>query len=171
MSASDDYGSGPASGSDFDDEDDHNDEDQDIHQELLKTHNPPLAAALENLNENKLRDIIALLATSNPGVEAALEAALFISADNTSTTTPDAPSATRKRKASADEQLDSGRATQTRRVERYRVCRNCLGNFDSTTNSDTSCTYHPEYSEADYDGDFWADHDEDCHGNQKQMRI
>ncbi|KAK0760642.1 hypothetical protein N5P37_006837 [Trichoderma harzianum] len=43
------------------------------------------------------------------------------------------------------------------------VCVQCSATFDP---SDTAknCFYHNGQLEADYDGDFWADHDEDCHG-------
>ncbi|KAL7932100.1 hypothetical protein V8C35DRAFT_308482 [Trichoderma chlorosporum] len=43
------------------------------------------------------------------------------------------------------------------------ICVQCDLAFDpSSTTKD--CSYHNGELEVDYDGDFWADHDEDCHG-------
>ncbi|OPB44872.1 hypothetical protein A0O28_0090100 [Trichoderma guizhouense] len=43
------------------------------------------------------------------------------------------------------------------------VAKKCSATFDP---SDTAknCFYHNGELEPDYDGDFWADHDENCHG-------
>ncbi|KAK7535850.1 uncharacterized protein J3D65DRAFT_626472 [Phyllosticta citribraziliensis] len=46
---------------------------------------------------------------------------------------------------------------------RYAVCSLCREEFDVTQNSKTACKYHDEELEPT-DDDFWADHDEDCHG-------
>ncbi|KAJ9302646.1 hypothetical protein DTO271G3_20 [Paecilomyces variotii] len=53
---------------------------------------------------------------------------------------------------------------------RYVRCKNCEQQFDIVTNSATSCRYHPEFSEPDYD--LFVDHDEDCHGtiDSSEMR-
>ncbi|KAL8802406.1 MAG: hypothetical protein Q9182_003829 [Xanthomendoza sp. 2 TL-2023] len=47
---------------------------------------------------------------------------------------------------------------------RYAVCGNCVEEFDVTDNQSGDCIYHPEETEVDWDGGFWDDHDEDCHG-------
>ncbi|WZH40510.1 uncharacterized protein QYS62_001443 [Fusarium acuminatum] len=50
------------------------------------------------------------------------------------------------------------------------VCVQCDEAFTEESNTETSCWYHPETDAAvgdldvDDSGDFWADHDEDCHG-------
>ncbi|KAF2111595.1 hypothetical protein BDV96DRAFT_623661 [Lophiotrema nucula] len=48
--------------------------------------------------------------------------------------------------------------------QRYEMCTQCETEYDVSTNSSTSCVWHDGYTEPDYDGDFWADPDEDCHG-------
>ncbi|KAJ5988154.1 hypothetical protein N7481_003364 [Penicillium waksmanii] len=45
---------------------------------------------------------------------------------------------------------------------RFAVCVNCEKEFDVAENTSESCTYHPGNSKPDED--FFADHDEDCHG-------
>ena len=66
---------------------------------------------------------------------------------------------------------------------RFATCINCDQEFDVTDNGDTVCSWHDGMvlraypvcviaaanmvigeREPDFDGDFWADHDEDCHG-------
>ncbi|KAE9377470.1 hypothetical protein N431DRAFT_434721 [Stipitochalara longipes BDJ] len=49
-------------------------------------------------------------------------------------------------------------------VPKYATCLNCKVNFDVTNNERGYCRWHTGEKEADWDGDFWADHDEDCHG-------
>jgi hypothetical protein len=90
-----------------------------------------------------------------------------------------ATSAKRKR-------AESISATDKKRQRRFMTCHTCLQEYDTTQNTDRSCRYHPgkhsqlnlerlreaedayivclDGKEVDYDGDFWADHDEDCHG-------
>ncbi|CAD0100512.1 unnamed protein product, partial [Aureobasidium mustum] len=41
------------------------------------------------------------------------------------------------------------------------MCKHCNVEFDVTDNAEEDCQYPDEI---DWDGDFWADHDEDCHG-------
>ncbi|KAF5551761.1 hypothetical protein FNAPI_7367 [Fusarium napiforme] len=44
------------------------------------------------------------------------------------------------------------------------VCVQCDQAFTHQDNTETSCRYHPGDLDVDDTGDFWADHDEDCHG-------
>ncbi|KAF4990068.1 hypothetical protein FGRMN_8687 [Fusarium graminum] len=44
------------------------------------------------------------------------------------------------------------------------VCVQCDGAFSHESNTETSCRYHPGSLDVDDSEDFWADHDEDCHG-------
>ncbi|EQB53914.1 hypothetical protein CGLO_06317 [Colletotrichum gloeosporioides Cg-14] len=44
------------------------------------------------------------------------------------------------------------------------ICVECREAFDPNTSGPRDCFYHPGYLEVDDEGDFWADHDEDCHG-------
>ncbi|KAL8803940.1 MAG: hypothetical protein Q9200_006025 [Gallowayella weberi] len=47
---------------------------------------------------------------------------------------------------------------------RYAMCSNCEEEFDVTENQSGGCIYHPGEMEVDWDGGFWDDHDENCHG-------
>ncbi|KAL3420541.1 hypothetical protein PVAG01_06986 [Phlyctema vagabunda] len=47
---------------------------------------------------------------------------------------------------------------------RYAICQNCSVEFDVTSNYKGSCNWHPGRKVVNDDDDFWADHDEDCHG-------
>ncbi|RKL46078.1 hypothetical protein BFJ72_g2987 [Fusarium proliferatum] len=44
------------------------------------------------------------------------------------------------------------------------VCVQCDQAFTHQDNTETSCRYHPGELIVDDTEDFWADHDEDCHG-------
>ncbi|KAG8626355.1 hypothetical protein KVT40_005300 [Elsinoe batatas] len=48
--------------------------------------------------------------------------------------------------------------------KRYEHCVNCKEEFDVNFNDEVACRWHDGELEVDWDGDFWADHDEDCHG-------
>ncbi|KAH7371398.1 hypothetical protein BKA66DRAFT_469725 [Pyrenochaeta sp. MPI-SDFR-AT-0127] len=48
--------------------------------------------------------------------------------------------------------------------QRYEVCEQCEKEFDVLDNPDDACKWHDGELEADSDGDFWADHDENVHG-------
>ncbi|KAF4436083.1 hypothetical protein F53441_13331 [Fusarium austroafricanum] len=52
------------------------------------------------------------------------------------------------------------------------VCVQCDQAFTQEDNTETSCRYHPGDLDVDDEEDFWADHDEDCHGeiNTVEMR-
>ncbi|KJR87490.1 uncharacterized protein SPSK_01945 [Sporothrix schenckii 1099-18] len=45
------------------------------------------------------------------------------------------------------------------------VCVDCEGVFtEQSKNGPSVCRFHESYLTPDFEGDFWADHDEDCHG-------
>ncbi|RBR23563.1 uncharacterized protein FIESC28_03745 [Fusarium coffeatum] len=44
------------------------------------------------------------------------------------------------------------------------VCVQCDEAFTNEVNTEEPCRYHPGELEVDDEGDFWADHDENCHG-------
>lgn len=65
------------------------------------------------------------------------------------------------------------KADQINFKDRYVHCVNCYELFDvqaevedddTDASSEDECCYHPGYLEVNDDDDFWADHDEDCHG-------
>ncbi|KAJ9653478.1 hypothetical protein H2198_007320 [Neophaeococcomyces mojaviensis] len=55
--------------------------------------------------------------------------------------------------------------------DRYVHCVQCYEMFDVMDNDDESCCYHDGYLEVDYELDFWADHDEDCHGTIDSLEL
>ncbi|KAH6603185.1 cytochrome p450 [Trichoderma cornu-damae] len=52
------------------------------------------------------------------------------------------------------------------------ICVQCDLPFDPSRNTYKKCRYHSGDMEVDWDGDCWADHDEDCHGaiDTEEMR-
>ncbi|KAF4625133.1 hypothetical protein G7Y89_g13036 [Cudoniella acicularis] len=48
-------------------------------------------------------------------------------------------------------------------VAKYAKCENYKEEIDLTLDDRGDCVWHPGEKEVDYEGDFWADHDEDCH--------
>ncbi|KEQ97235.1 hypothetical protein AUEXF2481DRAFT_27499 [Aureobasidium subglaciale EXF-2481] len=55
-------------------------------------------------------------------------------------------------------------ATNGVKRSRYAICEQCKEEFDITENDDEACQHHTGELEVDWDGDFWADHDEEIHG-------
>lgn len=47
---------------------------------------------------------------------------------------------------------------------RYATCKRCFVEFQPSLAYHKACDWHPGECEVDWDNDFWADHDEDCHG-------
>ncbi|KAG4443386.1 hypothetical protein IFR05_001175 [Cadophora sp. M221] len=47
----------------------------------------------------------------------------------------------------------------------YAKCENCEEEFDVSCNNTRECHWHTGEKELYYDGDFWADHDDNCHGD------
>ncbi|KAH7067471.1 hypothetical protein BKA63DRAFT_570770 [Paraphoma chrysanthemicola] len=60
----------------------------------------------------------------------------------------------------------NGGTTGTKRKaqNRYDTCIQCEQEYDVLENHDKACVWHEGETEPDYDGDFWADHDERIHG-------
>ncbi|EAT80976.1 hypothetical protein HBH56_164350 [Parastagonospora nodorum] len=48
--------------------------------------------------------------------------------------------------------------------QRFEICEQCNEEYDVLHNNKKSCQWHEGEQEVDWDGDFWADHDERCHG-------
>ncbi|EMD94608.1 hypothetical protein COCC4DRAFT_75017 [Bipolaris maydis ATCC 48331] len=59
----------------------------------------------------------------------------------------------------SDEQTDA-----PVRRPRFDICEQCGEEYDVLHNEKKSCQWHEGELEVDYEGDFWADHDERCHG-------
>ncbi|CAI6340737.1 unnamed protein product [Periconia digitata] len=49
-------------------------------------------------------------------------------------------------------------------VQRYEICEQCEKEYDVEENGEDACAWHAGDLEPDYEAEFWADHDEDCHG-------
>ncbi|EAT82605.1 hypothetical protein HBH56_112270 [Parastagonospora nodorum] len=63
----------------------------------------------------------------------------------------------------ADGDTDTKRK-RDERLQRFEICEQCQEEYDVLDNPDDACVWHPGETEPDFEGDFWADHDEDCHG-------
>jgi len=72
-----------------------------------------------------------------------------------------APSLKRKAEAVEDREL----------FPRFARCENCKEEFDVTENERGDCIWHPGQKEVYEDDDFWADHDNDCHGDPWDPRL
>ena len=120
----------------------------------LAAQNPQLAAALACLTKARLHDVVSDLAASDRAVEAALEKILLVAVASTS----EIPS--QKRKADETTAPNPKRPAKPR----FLICQQCEADFDVTENSSEACRWHPGECEPDYESDFWADHDERCHG-------
>ncbi|TVY90598.1 hypothetical protein LAWI1_G003830 [Lachnellula willkommii] len=68
---------------------------------------------------------------------------------------PAATSLKRRAEAIVDNELFS----------RFAQCENCYEEFDVTSNERGDCVWHEGEKEVCNDDDFWADHDDDCHGD------
>ncbi|EME80081.1 uncharacterized protein MYCFIDRAFT_77864, partial [Pseudocercospora fijiensis CIRAD86] len=62
-------------------------------------------------------------------------------------------------------------STTTTGVKRkaYEKCKNCGDDYDVSQNYKGACFYHEGEKELDNAGDFWADHDSDCHGDPESF--
>ncbi|KAL6704685.1 hypothetical protein ACN47E_007967 [Coniothyrium glycines] len=48
--------------------------------------------------------------------------------------------------------------------QRFEICIQCNNEYNVLSNDKRSCIWHEGELEVDHEGDFWADHDERCHG-------
>ncbi|KAJ9205249.1 hypothetical protein C8Q69DRAFT_113590 [Paecilomyces variotii] len=142
---------------------------------------PRLNDAIESLSKPLLRAIVRDICINVPGARDYATNKLFVAYDDSKDDDDDQSST-----ASSSEGEDGERENTkpekkpgaapapiagTKRLRlRYVRCENCEQQFDIVTNTATSCRYHPEYSEPDYD--LFVDHDEDCHGtiDSSEMR-
>ncbi|KAI8629521.1 hypothetical protein F5Y19DRAFT_433302 [Xylariaceae sp. FL1651] len=59
---------------------------------------------------------------------------------------------------------DHQKGTKRKAKSAIKICIQCQEPFYEEDNSDKACRYHDGELEVDHSSDFWADHDEDCHG-------
>lgn len=75
--------------------------------------------------------------------------------------------APRKDFFSSDPASSKGSGSNARKrkaTEDIKICVQCQSPFYEDENDKKACKFHDGYLEVDYDNDFWADHDENCHG-------
>ncbi|KAB5575651.1 hypothetical protein GE09DRAFT_1281479 [Coniochaeta sp. 2T2.1] len=111
---------------------------------------------LEKVSDEALRRVLTALCESDPDIEKKASKCLdaFISDEYRSHLDgSERQEATAGTKRKADESLPE-----------VFVCQNCGDGFLEEHNDDEACFHHPGYLEVDDESDFWADHDEKCHG-------
>ncbi|KLU90141.1 hypothetical protein MAPG_09107 [Magnaporthiopsis poae ATCC 64411] len=119
----------------------------------------PLNEAIDEISADRLRQFVReLCATSEPARKHFSDRLLVAeTVPVVDLTTEDADNTPAKGGASKDQKRKHTR-------QRYEMCEQCNEEYDVETNGPTSCVWHEGKSVPDYDGDFWADHDEQCHG-------
>ncbi|KAK5627653.1 hypothetical protein RRF57_003368 [Xylaria bambusicola] len=68
-------------------------------------------------------------------------------------------------------QTGTKKTNKRRAVAEMAICENCNEPFSQDTNSPEACHYHPGEMECDDHSDFWADHDDDCHGDRYSKEL
>ncbi|RDW85422.1 hypothetical protein BP5796_03747 [Coleophoma crateriformis] len=151
---------------------------------------PELSEVIDTLNEDRLRNILRDICRENESARRTVETNYLVPAamvvpydkddeseddeaeegsdDETDEFAPNYPPANvhnMKRKA-ADISVD---VVPSGMRPRYAACENCKKEFDVTDNHRGDCVWHPGSKEPDYESDFWADHDENCHGIIDQL--
>ncbi|EJT69656.1 hypothetical protein GGTG_12540 [Gaeumannomyces tritici R3-111a-1] len=116
---------------------------------------PPLGLlneAIHTISADRLREFVRELCTTSETARKHFSDRLLVDL-----TTEDADN------TPAEEGASTGQKRKHTR-QRYEVCEQCNNEYDVETNGPTSCVWHDGETEPDDDGDFWADHDERCHG-------
>ncbi|CAD0112816.1 unnamed protein product, partial [Aureobasidium uvarum] len=112
---------------------------------------PDLNHAITHTTLSRLQSLVRRLCDASPTARALVEQELLASssATNVIDLTSEEPQQTIQQIVSTD----------SAKRQRYAMCEHCKEEFDVTDNAEDSWSL-----EIDWDGDFWADHDEDCHG-------
>jgi hypothetical protein len=142
----------------------------------LMQKNQALNTALSTVQPDRLRTIIKNLCLLSPTAEEYIGHILLTPEDNTKPKK-------RKRTVSITD-IEAKKKNQVL-VPRFAKCIQCNEEYDTTLNSSKACCWHPGKlalivrfplplllliqrhageRERDDEGDFWADHDENCHG-------
>ncbi|KAL9630367.1 MAG: hypothetical protein Q9204_004757 [Flavoplaca sp. TL-2023a] len=150
-----------------------------------------LQFAIDGAQPDRLRATLSRLCNDSKDIARAAEAILLVPLDRskariTPTAGVEDGNADRNDDDSDESESDQSPKDQLAAVEakrkavhklqrqrsRYAMCRNCNEEFNIAQNDEGGCVYHPDKSKVDWDGDAWADHDEDCHGqiDTKEMR-
>ncbi|EJT82512.1 hypothetical protein GGTG_02485 [Gaeumannomyces tritici R3-111a-1] len=118
-----------------------------------------LDEAIDAISANRLRDFVRELCTTSEAARKHFSDKLLVAQalPVIDLTTEDADNKPAEGSASTEQKRKHTR-------QRYEVCEQCNDEYDVETNGPTSCVWHDGDADPDYDGDFWADHDEQCHG-------
>ncbi|KAI4818572.1 hypothetical protein E4T44_06546 [Aureobasidium sp. EXF-8845] len=117
---------------------------------------PELNYAINHTALSRLQNVLRRVCDASPTAQALVEEELL--APSASTNVID---------LTADEinrPVQPATCTSSVKRQRHAMCNNCKEEFDVTENAEDSCEYHKGTLEIYWDDDFWADHDEDCHG-------
>ncbi|KAI9773735.1 MAG: hypothetical protein M1835_006115 [Candelina submexicana] len=89
--------------------------------------------------------------------------------DSEASTQDSEPSSQDTEASTPNSQLSTQKPTMKRaryaEYAEYAECSTCGEEFDMNNNNKRACVYHLEESQPNYNSDWWADHDEDCHGD------
>jgi len=160
----------------------------------LKPHkaSKELSSALMNLSSDRLKRMIKEYCATNEALAKRLELDLLVSrkdvvpyhadiasdnSDNEEEDDEEAEEDEEKDDEEKDEEVEEDSAREKviegqpvavgddDKVPRYALCKHCLVEFDVTLNRKGDCIWHTGKKEPYWDDDFWADHDENCHGD------
>ncbi|KUJ12176.1 uncharacterized protein LY89DRAFT_738793 [Mollisia scopiformis] len=139
-----------------------------------------LADTIKSMDASLLRSLVIKHCHSNAPLKNALEEELLVTGKDViryhdgSESEDDAESEIKSdEEGSGDE--EEGSTTKPIAIadheytSRYTECINCKETFDVTENLVRACYWHPGEKELYDDDDFWADHDEDCHGRMEDL--
>ncbi|KAI0425932.1 hypothetical protein F5Y09DRAFT_334562 [Xylaria sp. FL1042] len=66
---------------------------------------------------------------------------------------------------------DARKPNKRRAISEMAICEKCSEPFSEDTNSPEACWYHPGFMSWDDKSDFWADRDDDCHGDRDSKEL
>ncbi|CZR59439.1 uncharacterized protein PAC_09331 [Phialocephala subalpina] len=135
-----------------------------------------LADAIYTIDDNLLRSMVIEYCESLPALREGFETKLLVKAKDVARYHADSDSEDDKESligsSPEDADYDSKGEKKPKPIAlmddeltpRYATCENCTNKFDVTKNDERQCFWHTGDKEVNDDDDFWADHDEDCHG-------
>ncbi|KAI9764122.1 MAG: hypothetical protein M1840_008682 [Geoglossum simile] len=125
-----------------------------------------LKKAIESLGTELLRAELKFLCQEYPAVVHTLEDRLLVQRKEVVRYHIDTDSEDHANSSGGSESESSptGETRDEEYTARTEACQNCSQEFDVTLNKRGVCLWHPGYKAVDFDSDFWADHDVNCHG-------
>ncbi|KAJ5094218.1 hypothetical protein N7456_010079 [Penicillium angulare] len=136
---------------------------------------PSLNDAIDEVSKEVLASLLKEICQEYPSTTELVQSRLFVSEDDVARPGKSATSTSvhGDSNSSDDKGEDTTPATDSRFKnlrKRYAECTNCKEEFDVAGNTVTSCSYHPDISQPDYEE--FVDHDENCHGiiDSEEMR-